>query len=473
MPETLTGRGCIAAIIDSGIDYAHPAFRDLEGRSRILALWDQTIPGNPPEGFERGSLYTREQIDEAISAGRLRQRQFVPSEDFTGHGTHVAGILAASCFLGAPMCGEVPEAELVIVKLGNAIDNRREGYDVSELQLIEALRFVSELAEGLEKPVGINLSYGNHRGPHTGGGPLSLFLNTIASQGENVVCIGTGNEGNTGRHVSGRLSQISGQQTEIEVVVNAQDSILTLSLWSYGKDEFYAELVTPDGNRSGQIMVNSNILEERSFEVQKGVTMRYLPPVPSNQESELRILFEGREAGIWKLLLTSVEVTEGSYDAWLTTGGAAGESRFLRPVTERTLTIPSDAYLPVAVGGYDESRLSLAPFSGRGYTRGNRIVKPDLVAPAVDILSASPGGGYTRKSGTSMATPYVTGAAIKLMQWGIVLGNDPLLFGQKAKAVLLKYTRKLPAYAEYPNPETGWGALDTERMLRSIKVFDT
>ena len=468
MPEQLTGRGCIAAIIDSGIDYAHPAFRDSEGRSRILALWDQTISGNPPEGFDRGTLYTREQIDEAILAGCLRQRQFVPSEDFTGHGTHVAGILAASCIPGAPMCGVVPEVELVVVKLGNAIDNRKEGYEVSELQLREAVRFVAEVAEVSGKPLGINLSYGNNRGPHTGGGPLSLFLNNIASQGENVVCIGTGNEGNTGRHVSGRLPGISGQQKEIEVVVNAQDSQLVLSLWSYGKDEFYAELVTPGGNRLGQILVNFNILEGRSYEMQEGVTMRYIPPTPSNQEAELRILWEGAGAGIWKLLLTSFEVTDGSYDAWLTTGGAAGESRFLRPVAERTLTIPSDAYLPVAVGGYDESRLSLAPFSGRGFTRGNRIVKPDIVAPAVDILSTSPGGGYTRKSGTSMATPYVTGTAIQLLQWGIVLGNEPLLFGQKAKAMLIKYTRKLPAYAEYPNTAAGWGALDAERLLRTL-----
>ena len=85
--------------------------------------------------------------------------------------------------------------------------------------------------------------------------------------------------------------------------------------------------------------------------------------------------------------------------------------------------------------------------------------KPDLCAPAVNILSTAPRGGYTIQTGTSMASPFVAGAAALLMQYGIVQGNDPFLYGEKLKAYLWKSARALPAFSEYPNEKIGWGAL--------------
>jgi hypothetical protein len=101
----------------------------------------------------------------------------------------------------------------------------------------------------------------------------------------------------------------------------------------------------------------------------------------------------------------------------------------------------------------------MASFSGRGYTLNDQIVKPDLVAPGMDIISCAPGGSYTSRTGTSMATPFVTGTASLLMQWGILFENDPYLYGEKMRAYLINGTRPLPGFRTYPNPQTGWGAL--------------
>ncbi len=86
----LFGRGVIVAVIDSGIDYSHPDFRNENGTTRIIDLWDQTIPGNPPEGYAIGTVYSREQINEALAVTDPVQRQnMIPSTDLSGHGTHV------------------------------------------------------------------------------------------------------------------------------------------------------------------------------------------------------------------------------------------------------------------------------------------------------------------------------------------------------------------------------------------------
>ena len=58
-------------------------------------------------------------------------------------------------------------------------------------------------------------------------------------------------------------------------------------------------------------------------------------------------------------------------------------------------------------------------------------------------------------TGTSFATPFVTGAAALLMEWGIVQGNDPYLYGQKVKAYLISGARRIPSEREYPNPRVG------------------
>ena len=164
------------------------------------------------------------------------------------------------------------------------------------------------------------------------------------------------------------------------------------------------------------------------------------------------------------------QIVVGNYDMWLPSGGVKSPStRFLLSSEYTTLTIPSSAMKAIAVGAYNAYTDSLAPFSGRGFTRDSRV-KPEIVAPGVNINSTSPGGGYTLMSGTSMATPFVTGSAALLMEWGIVRGNDPYLYGEKVKAYLIDGARQLRIENVYPNRTIGYGALCLENTFRNVFI---
>jgi len=151
-------------------------------------------------------------------------------------------------------------------------------------------------------------------------------------------------------------------------------------------------------------------------------------------------------------------IVNGEFDIWILQGTENDRSGFFVPDSYRTLTIPSTADAVISVGAYDVGNNQVASFSGRGTAREAGRMKPDLVAPGVDIMSCAPGGGYTVKSGTSMATPFVTGGAALLLEWGIVRGNDPFLYGEKLREYLLSGARRLPL-EDYPNPLSGWGRL--------------
>ena len=135
----------------------------------------------------------------------------------------------------------------------------------------------------------------------------------------------------------------------------------------------------------------------------------------------------------------------------------------MRTTPDVTLTIPSTASKVITVGAYDPVYEAYADFSGRGYLYQERVnsrtsdsfVKPDLVAPGVGVMAPDRNGGYAAVTGTSFAAPFVTGAAALLMQWGIVMGNDPYLYGEKVKAYLRRGAKPIRGETEYPNARVG------------------
>lgn len=465
----LTGAGVLVAVIDSGIDYRHPDFRNADGTTRIVALWDQTaVPRSEeekaPGGYSQGVEYTREQINDALQApDAIAAAQIVPQTDTSGHGTHVAGIAAGNGRAsGGANRGVAYESELIIVKLGVP----GGGSFPRTTELMTAVDYCIRMARELLMPLAVNLSFGNNYGSHSGTSLLETYLTDIAGYWKCNLVAGSGNEATKRVHTAGVLGS---REERIELAVADYETGLNIQLWKSYSDQFTITLIHPNENRREVI---APVPGSNQFRMENTTVLVYYgEPSPYSPFQEIYFEFLPEEnayidSGIWQIVLMPERIVDGGYNLWLPAGSVTGTSTgFLDSVPETTLTIPSTAFGVITVGAYDSFTDASAAFSGRGYTRALDQIKPDLVAPGVDILSCAPGGGYASRTGTSMATPFVTGAAALLMQWGIVTGRDPYLYGEKIRAYLLKGARRLPSMSDYPNPQLGWGALCVKDSL--------
>lgn len=457
-PFSLSGRGTLVAVLDSGIDYTHPDFRNPDGTTRILALWDQTIPGNPPAGYAVGSEYTSEDINEALrTAARAEQLRIVPSQDRSGHGTAVAGVAAGNGRASDGVYrGVAPESGLIIVKLGVAREN---GFPRTT-ELMQAADYAVRKAAELGMPVAINVSFGNTYGSHRGNSLLERFLDNLTDVWKNVISVGSGNEAASAGHTSGRLTE--GEEEMIPFAIQERQTAISVQIWKNYVDEMQISLITPSGVRIGPIQ---EMLGTQRFRVgQTEILLYYGEPSPYSTNQEIFLNFlpqtDYLDAGIWRIVLIPERILDGSYELWLPGRQVLNTGTgFLYPKNSATITIPSTASRVITVGAYDARTFTYADFSGQGREASPDRMKPDLAAPGVRITTTAAGGGYAEMTGTSFAVPFVTGSAALLMEWGIVNGNDPYLYGEKVKAYLRRGARALPGFTEYPNPQVGYGAL--------------
>lgn len=454
--EGLSGEGILVGAADSGIDYFHPDFRNEDGTTRILKLWDQTVPGNPPRGYVTGSEYTEEEINEALSLSETEGRRLVPVRDISGHGTAVLGIAAGN---GRASSGEnrgvAYKSGIIAVKLGVP----REDSFPRTTELIQAVDYLVRQSLEMGMPMAINLSFGNNYGSHRGDSLLETYLNSVSNMGRLCICTGTGNNGNQALHTGGNIR--TGEIQEIELGVSPYEAALNVQLWKHYEDVMEIYLENPAGERIGPLYENLGPQRYRAGDTE--LLIYYGKPGPYFVTQEIYIDFIPTgiyvDSGVWKIILRGKDIKDGEYFLWLPGGNVLNPlTSFYLPRAEGTLTIPSTALRLISVGAYDSRSDVYADFSGRG-SKFLPYGKPDFVAPGVDITAPRPGGSYASFTGTSFAAPFATGACALLMEWGIVKGNDPFLYGEKVKAYLRRGARRLPGYEEFPNETVGWGAL--------------
>ena len=335
-------------------------------------------------------------------------------------------------------------------------------------EILRGVTYALRKAGQLNMPLVINLSFGNSYGSHDGSSLLERFLDNASEIGKTVICVGSGNEGAARGHFAGNITRDS----RVELAVGNYERSLNIQLWKNYSDVFRIRLQSPGGEEAE---LTTNIqggkytlrLEQTRILVYLGEPLPYA--VAQEIYLEMIPVTGGYiDAGIWTIRLEPVMTVTGQYYLYLPAGNGRGDSTgFYRSTPQMTLTVPSTAAKVITVGAYDPVYDTYADFSGRGYADSTRTIgvtaagltKPDLVAPGVNIQAPDVYGSFLPVTGTSFATPIVSGAAALLMEWGIVQGNDPFLYGEKIKAYLRKGARPLRGEREYPNDRVGYGRL--------------
>ncbi len=500
----LTGQGVLMAVLDSGVDISLPAFRNADGTTRILSLWDQE-EGKEYDSMQINEMLRRQRGD--IAGYRMENGSAVyfndpfftewngvnhgtesigtvysnnltlPGWDVTGHGTAVTAIAAGSAvwpnrndgLRDTPNSGYegiAPQASILFVKLGIA---DRNGFPRTT-EIMRGVTYAIRKALTLSMPLVINLSFGNCYGAHDGASLLERFLDNAAEIGRTVICVGNGNEGNSAGHTAGNVRE----RKVIELAVASFERSLSIQLWKQYSDQYRIYLVAPDGSYQelpgqrgktvfslGQTRILAYNGAPTPYSVNQEIYLELIPDLTKNYI----------DSGIWQIYIEPVKVVTGQYYLYLPGRDGRNEGTgFLSPTPQVTVTIPATSSRVLSVGAYDSKLQSYADFSGRGYTDSKRtigvvnagLVKPDIAAPGVDIIApqmTGTGSGYAAFSGTSFATPIVSGSATLFMEWGIVRRNDPFLYGEKLKAYLRAGARALRGEKEYPNDRVGYGAL--------------
>ena len=489
------GQGVLIGFLDTGIDYLREDFKASGGRTRIAAVWDQTIQSvnyeedtgeaAGTEQYDReqvqgmvqyGTVYTREDINAALAAEREGQNPYdiVPSRDENGHGTFLAGVAAAS--ETADYIGAAPEAEILIVKLKPAkkylrdfylLPERVEAY--SETDMMMGVRFLQQYAIREKKPLVICVGLGTASGSRTGALPFADLLNTLARQVNTVVVTCTGNEANNRTHTSG-LAVSDTEPSEIEITVGADERGFVMEIWAESLDILSVAITSPSGERISRIPARIdtggvyNFLLERS---QVAVNYRVVESASGYEVIFMRFINPAQ--GIWKIHVYSLTNIVGRYNAWLPLKQfLSGDTYFLNSNPSTTLTEPGAAERVISVGAYNHITDASYAASGRGYT-ATGLVKPDFVAPGVDVYGVRAGGGYTTRTGTSVAAAHAAGAAALLLTWGVTDGNLPYMGTNEVKSVLIRGAKR-ENNTVYPNNIYGYGKMDVIEAFYKLRT---
>jgi subtilisin family serine protease len=443
------GAGVVVAVIDSGIDIDHRSFRNDDGTTRIVGIWDQTLiptgpleappamfvrppPAPPPPGVE----YTRADIDATLqnrengtpfpppTAGPPRSAIAVRTVDTDGHGTHVAGIAAGdgsqsgNCRGSGVFVGVAPAADILIVK--RSTDNPRIGESTN---LLNALDWVwshpavvgnpTATPPVPPRPVVVNMSFGDNCGPHDGTSPvesgLDLFL--LTHRGHAAVK-SAGNEGATSRHA--KFGVPARGFVDVTFRVNPREfSDCRLELWYQRNESLSMTLrgpVPPGGGARPTIAtVGANDVAtpfpaDPATPVARRTTVTITTRTqdPRNSNGLIEMDFSS-PAGV-PLFAGEYEIhLENAFDSFVIVDGYTDKNTpglvFTSNVDrDSTITTPGNGKLTVTVGAYAPRRGvlffkwngDLTNFSSFGPTRDVRT-KPDIAAPGAKVTSVKSG----------------------------------------------------------------------------------
>lgn len=456
----LYGQGVLIGFVDTGIDYTHEAFQNADGTTRIAELWDQTaVEGDGTGHFPYGRVYDREAINEALLSDA--PYEIVPSTDTNGHGTFLAGVAAGGEDRRAGFSGVAPLAELVIVKCKQAKRIYRNYYSVpdtadafQENDVMAGISYILQIARREKKPVVICLGIGTNMGSHNGGSNLTAFMERyMAVQGVFMVNC-AGNEGNARHHYSIRTRDDSAG-----IRVDRDMDGFMLQLWWVAPGSLELSVTSPGGEQVQGIQARSRERYVHTFspdgsrlEIFFGIAQEF------TREQVVVFRFRNVRAGIWKIGVKS-DYDDPKFNMWLPIRQfLSSPVEFLQPEPDITVCNPGTGSYSLTVSAYDVIRNSLYFEAGRGFTP-NGAVKPEVVAPGVDITGPLPRNRYGEMTGTGVAAAFAAGiGALFLQQY-----QGTVASGITIRGIFIQGVEKRGE--PYPNTEWGFGIVNAYNGL--------
>lgn len=469
----LLGKNVMIGFLDTGIDYRNPLFLGTDGSTRIVSIWDQTIQtGMPPQGLDYGSVYTKEEIDRALKSEN--PQDIVPSEDVNGHGTFLASVAAGGANVEQQFLGAAPEASIVVVKLKEAKQYLKEFYAIQEEavcyqenDIMLGLRYLNRLAQENNMPLVICIALGTNFGGHNGTSPLSLMLDAYSRILNRSAVIGTGNEAAKRHHYYHRFENRNSTSVA-EIRVGEGVAGFATELWS-ALPNVVTLSITPSGERTRQVSLRQGYRYHFVFTFERTeVDVEYRLLLENNDSQLIFMRFRNPAAGIWRINVEPIQMSEGDYHMWLPIEEfLSGEVYFLEANPNNTLTEPASCRQAMTVAYYNSDENAVDINSGRGYTRDG-IIKPDFAAPGVNITGAGIQKNFVTRSSSSAATGITAGAVALLLEWIMQQPGARGVSASQIRTIIVLGANRQPQ-AEYPNEEWGYGTMDLYRSLDTLR----
>lgn len=470
------GSGVLVSIIDTGIDYTHPAFRFSNGSTRMLSIWDQTIQSdNVPERFPYGTLYTSDDINRALLSEE--PLELVPTRDEEGHGTFMAGIIAGSEDTANGFIGAAPEASIIAVKLKPAKDYLREYYVLKEgavafqeTDIFMAVQFSLSQAVKYQMPLVICLGIGNSLDSHEGTSSLSQYLNWVNNLTGVCITVAAGNELGRAHHFSGFVPGKDDSQN-VELRVGKNERGFQMEIWGSLADVFSVEIISPEGERIARSQSRLGVSQRVRLLFENTEIYIADKSVGLTSGQFLMVLqFRNPTPGIWSLRVYGDRVSNGRFDIWLPMEKFIQEDTyFLSPDPEITLSSVATTNSLVVAANYNHYNNSLYIHSSRGYTASG-FIKPDIAAPGVDVFGPFPGGRYGQMTGSSVSAAHAAGAAALLLEWGLLHVIIVNMDGNDIRRLLIQGAVQKSGET-YPNRGWGYGAMNLKNTFETLRVL--
>lgn len=409
--------------------------------------------------FPYGRVYSREEINNALQAEN--PLDIVPSMDEIGHGTFLAGVAAGNENRAEDFSGVAPLAEIVMVKCKQANKSYRDYYGIpddvpayQENDIMTGLAYLMGIAARERKSMILCLGMGSNMGNHNGGTAIGNFMSQYVSIAGLGFVIGVGNEGNARHH-----HRIEKQTDVIDISVERNMKGFMAQLWWQTPGRLTLDVVSPSGETVTEIRAVSGVHYQHHF-LPENTTLEIFFGVSqeATREQVVVMRFLSANQGIWKVR-THFSGENPRFNIWLPIRQFLEEEVvFLSSEPDNTVTNPATTPNVIGVSAYDVTEGSLYLQAGRGFTPLNDV-KPEIVAPGVNISGTYPNNRYGTMTGTSVSAAFLSGISALLLQqhngqgWNNNTLREALIGGAT------------PRGEPHPNTEWGYGTVDAYRSI--------